>query len=184
MVDQMTFCTKFSVYFVLALNAFGSFIILFLICVCTYDISLLPAYKKLYLVLALIIWLLLFCIYIAKIVLIIIGKLPKKYLRIVFISINAPALLWILIGLIYDIVHLAKKNIDSVYYPLIYWLVTIGYLICTFFDFWHLKYQDQLSSKEEIIKETVNNIESVKVENKSDNPGVEDNSNRSKSKLN
>ena len=98
----MTCCKKFLVYFFLALNIFISLVILLLLFLSTYDVGLLDWYQYLYLVLATIVWLLLFCVYICKLVLIIIGKLKlvSKYLTFTWIVLNSPAILFFLIGFI------------------------------------------------------------------------------------
>ena len=91
---EITCCKKFLVYFFLVLNIFISVVILLLLFLSTYDVDLLDWYQYLYLVVATIVWLLLFCLYVGKLVLIIIGKLPSKYLRLAWAVLNGPAIVF------------------------------------------------------------------------------------------
>ena len=153
-VTQITCCTKFLVYFFLGLNIFISLVILLLLFLSTYDVDLLDWYQYLYLVLATIVWLLLFCLYIAKLVLILIGKLPSKYLKLAWIVLNGPAIIFLLIGFIFDLVMYSRDQIAFLIYNIIYWLIMVLFGVFTGFDFYHLKYQMFLSGNK-IAEETV-----------------------------
>ena len=153
-VTQITSCTKFLVYFFLGLNIFISLVILLLLFLSTYDVVFLDWYQYLYLVLATIVWLLLFCVYIAKLVLIIIGKLPSRYIKLIWIVLNGPAIIFLLIGFIFDLVMYSNNQIAFIIYNIIYWLIMILYGVFTGFDFYHLKYQIYLSGNY-IFEETV-----------------------------
>ena len=165
-MTEITCCKKCSVYTFLALNIFLSLIILLLLFLSTYDVIFLDWYQYIYLVLATIVWLLLFCTYVAKLVLIIIGKLPSKYLKLAWIVLNAPAFAFLLIGLIFDIVMYSKIEIAFIIYLIIYWLVSVLYIVFTLFDFFHIEYQIKLSenmanSEEKTVKD--DNLQNVEV---------------------
>ena len=146
-VTQITCCSKFLVYFFLALNIFISLVILLLLFLSTYDVIFLDWYQYLYLVFATIVWLLLFCVYVGKLVLIIIGKLPPKfmkytkYIKLVWIVLNGPAIIFLLIGFIFDLVMYSNDQIAFLIYNIIYWLIMVLYGLFAGFDFYHLKYQ-------------------------------------------
>ena len=146
-VTSITSCSKFLVYFFLALNIFISLVILLLLFLSTYDVVFLDWYQYLYLVFATIVWLLLFCVYVGKLVLIIIGKLPSKYMKyikyikLVWIVLNGPAIIFLLIGFIFDLVMYSNDQIAFLIYNIIYWIIMVLYGIFAGFDFYHLKYQ-------------------------------------------
>ena len=163
-VAQITCCSKFLVYFFLALNIFISLVILLLLFLSTYDVVFLDWYQYIYLILATIVWLLLFCVYIAKLVLILIGKLPSKYLKLAWIVLNGPAIIFLLIGFIFDLVMYSQDQIAFLIYNIIYWIIMVLYGVFTGFDFYHLKYQKFLSENnmfEETIKD--GRLENVEV---------------------
>ena len=153
-VAQITSCSKFLVYFFLALNIFISLVILLLLFLSTYDVVFLDWYQYIYLILATIVWLLLFCVYIAKLVLILIGKLPSKYLKLAWIVLNGPAIIFLLIGFIFDLVMYSRDQIAFLIYNIIYRLIMVLFGVFTGFDFYHLKYQMFLSGNK-IAEETV-----------------------------
>ena len=142
---EITCCKKFLVYFFLALNIFISVVILLLLFLSTYGVDLLDWCQYLYLVVATIVWLLLFCLYVGKLVLIIIGKLPSKYLKLAWIALNGPAIVFFIIGFIYDIVMFCNREINLLLYNIIYWIVLALFAVFTVFDFFHIKYQLILS---------------------------------------
>ena len=164
-MDEMTCCKKFLVYFFLALNIFISLVILLLLFLSTYDVGLLDWYQYLYLVLATIVWLLLFCVYICKLVLIIIGKLKlvSKYLTLTWIVLNSPAILFFLIGFIFDLVMYSNDQIAFIIYNIIYWIILVLYGVFAGFDFFLIKYQIILSGQS--LNETVRdgNLDNVEV---------------------
>ena len=143
--NKMSCCKKCCVYAILVLNIVLTIIILLLLFLSTYDVGLLDWYQYLYLVLATIVWLLLFIYYVGKFVLIIIGRLPHKYLKLVWIALNAPATLFFLIGLIFDIVMYTKNEIRVFLYLLIYIIHLVLFLVFTICDFFQLKCQIQIS---------------------------------------
>ena len=96
---EISTCKKFLVYFFLDLNIFITIVILLLLFLSTYDVQFLDWFQYLYLVLATIVWLLLLCVYIGKLVLILIGKLPSKYLKLAWIVLNGPVIVFFLLDL-------------------------------------------------------------------------------------
>ena len=138
---EMTCCQKFRVYFFLGFNIFISLMILLLLFLATYDVDFLNWYKYLYLVVATMVWLLLFCQYVGKLVLILISKLSSKYLKylkIIWICLNSPALVFFLIGFIFDLVMYSNNEIAFIIYNIIYWIIFILFLVFTIFDFFHI----------------------------------------------
>ena len=142
---EITSCKKFLVYFFLALNIFITIVILLLLFLSTYDVQFLDWYQYLYLVLATTVWLLLFCVYVGKLVLILIGKLPSKYLKLAWIVLNGPAIVFLLIGFIFDIVMYCNRQINLLLYNILYWIILVIFGVFTAFDFFHIKYQLILS---------------------------------------
>ena len=65
-----------------------------------------------YLVLDYIVWILLFCVYVAKLVLILIGQLPGKYVKLSWMVLNIPASVFFLIAFIFDLVMFGKSGIN------------------------------------------------------------------------
>ena len=169
---EITCCKKFLVYFFLALNIFISVVILLLLFLSTYDVDLLDWYQYLYLVVATIVWLLLFCLYVGKLVLIIIGKLPSKYLRLAWTVLNGPAIVFFIIGFIFDIVMYSNGDINLILYNIIYWIVLVLFAVFTVFDFFHIKYQLILSGNH-ISEETQKFVNAGKVEVRSYQDGAE-----------
>ena len=171
---EMTCCRKFRVYFFIGFNIFISLLILLLLFLATYDVDFLNWYKYIYLILSTMVWLLLFCQYVAKLVLILIGKLPPKYLKLIWICLNVPAFVFFLIGFIFDLVMYSNNDIAYIIYNIIYWVFFILFGVFTVFDFFHIKYQIQLSekainNKANINKETIkeDKLEDVKIHQKS-----------------
>ena len=115
-MTEVTCCKKGLVYTFLGLNIFLSLLICFFLSLATYDTIFLDWYQYLYLVVAYIDWLLLFCTYVAKLVLILIGKLPTKYVRLTWMVLNIPASVFFLIAFIFDLVMLKQNEISwSIY---------------------------------------------------------------------
>ena len=164
-MNGITCCKKFLVYFFLALNIFISLVICLLLFLSTYDVEFLDWYQYLYLVLATIVWLLLFCLYVGKLVLIIIGKLPAKYLKMAWIILNSPAIVFLLIGFVFDLVMYSNKEIGLLLYNIIYWIILVLFGVFAGFDFFLIKYQIMLSGNfvnEETVKDD-NKLENVEV---------------------
>ena len=162
---ELTCCKKFLVYFFLVLNILLSLIILLLLFLSTYDVVFLDWYQYLYLVVATIVWLLLFCAYVGKLVLIIIGRLPSKYLKLVWIVLNSPAFVFLLIGFVFDLVMYMNDEINLIVYNIIYWIIFVFYIVFTVFDFCFIEYQIQLSGNKIISKETEkgDNLQNIEV---------------------
>ena len=140
------------VYFVLSLNILGSFLILLILFFGLYDISILKVYQIFYFILALLTWILQFGVYTAKLVLILIGKLPNKYLHLSWFIINVPAAFCLVVGFICDIIKLIDGSLGLIIYAFIYWLFCAGFIVCSWLDYKHLDLQADLSNKK-------NNIE-------------------------
>ena len=163
--NKMSCCKKCCVYAILALNIFLTILILLLLFLSTYDVGLLDWYQYLYLVLAHIIWLLLFIFYVGKLVLIIIGKLPSKYLKIIWFALNGPAIVFFIIGLIFDIVMYTKNQIAIFLYLLIYCIHMALFLAFTICDFFQIFCQIQISeNNKSCCSKNNNNIINIKQE--------------------
>ena len=96
-----------------------------------------------------IVWLLLFILYVGKLVLILIGqlnKLPTKYIKLSWLVLNGPAILFFIIGFIFDLVMYSQSEINLFLYIILYWIILVLYGVFTAFDFFHIDYQIQLSS--------------------------------------
>ena len=148
-MGDISCCKKFLIYFFLGLNIFITIVILLLLFLATYDVNLLDWYQYIYLVLAMIVWLLLFVVYVGKLVLILIGqlnKLPTKYIKLAWLVLNGPAILFFIIGFIFDLVMYSQGEINMFLYIILYWIILVLYGVFTAFDFFHIDYQIQLSS--------------------------------------
>ena len=141
---EITCCKKGLVYTFLGLNIFLSFFICFLLSFATYDTIFLDWYQYMYLVLAYIVWLLLFCIYVAKLVLILIGQLPGKYVKLSWMVLNIPASVFFLIAFIFDLVMFGKEEILWNIYIIVFVLVFILFIVFTVFDFFLISIQIQM----------------------------------------
>ena len=138
-------CKKGLVYTFLGLNIFLSFVINLLLYLATYDVIFLDWYQYMYLVFAVIIWLLLFCTYVAKLVLILIGKLPSEFIiRITWMALNIPAIIFFIIAFIFDLVMYDQNEISWSIYIIAFVLIFILFLIFTGFDFFLIKIQYQM----------------------------------------
>ena len=142
-MSDITCCKKGLVYTFLGLNIFLSFIINLLLWVCTYDITLLDWYQYIYLILAIIIWLLLFLTYVAKLVLILIRKLPSKYILLTWLVLNIPASVFFLIAFIFDLVMLKQDDINWSLYIIIFVVV----FFCVYCFHWVRFFFDKNSDK-------------------------------------
>ena len=138
-------CKKALVYTFLGLNIFWSLLLLFLLSLSTYDTNFLDWYQYMYLVLAYIVFLLLFCIYIAKLVLILIGKLPTKYITLAWMILNIPATVFFIIAFIFDLVMYSDEQILLSLYIVLLVVVFVIYIIFTGFDFFLIKTQINMS---------------------------------------
>ena len=137
-------CKKALVYTFLGLNIFLSLVINLLLYLATYDVIFLDWYQYMYLVFAVIIWLLLFCTYVAKLVLILIGKLPSKYIMLTWLALNIPATVFFIIAFIFDLVMLDQGGISWDLYIVIFVLVFILFLVFTGFDFFLINIEIQM----------------------------------------
>ena len=144
-MTEVSCCKKGLVYTFLGLNIFLSFVINLLLYLATYDVIFLDWYQYMYLVFAVIIWLLLFCTYVAKLVLILIGKLPSEFIiRITWMALNIPAIIFFIIAFIFDLVMYDQNEISWSIYIIAFVLIFILFLIFTGFDFFLIKIQYQM----------------------------------------
>ena len=144
-MTEVSCCKKGLVYTFLGLNIFLSFVINLLLYLATYDVIFLDWYQYMYLVFAVIIWLLLFCTYVAKLVLILIGKLPTEFIiRITWMALNIPAIIFFIIAFIFDLVMYDQNEISWSIYIIAFVLIFILFLIFTGFDFFLIKIQYQM----------------------------------------
>ena len=141
---EISCCKKGLVYTFLGLNIFLSLLICFLLSFATYDTIFLDWYQYIYLVLAYIVWLLLFCFYVAKLVLILIGLLPGKYVRLSWLVLNIPAGVFFLIAFIFDLVMYGQEEILWNIYIIFFVLVFILFIVFTLFDFFLINIQIQM----------------------------------------
>ena len=143
-MTDVSCCKKGLVYTFLGLNIFLSFVINILLYLATYDVIFLDWYQYMYLVFAVIIWLLLFCTYVAKLVLILIGKLPSKFILITWMALNIPAIIFFIIAFIFDLVMYDQNEISWSIYIIAFVLIFILFLVFTGFDFFLIKIQYQM----------------------------------------
>ena len=163
-MSDITCCKKGLVYTFLGLNIFLSLIINLLLWVCTYDITLLDWYQYIYLILAIIIWLLLFLTYVAKLVLILIRKLPSKYILLTWIVLNIPASVFFLIAFIFDLVMFKQDDINWSLYIIIFVVVFFVFIVFTGFDFFLIKIQIKMG--DETDNKNMLNINSTSIQGK------------------
>ena len=144
-MTDVSCCKKGLVYTFLGLNIFLSLVINLLLYLATYDVIFLDWYQYMYLVFAVIIWLLLFCTYVAKLVLILIGKLPSEFIiRITWMVLNIPAIIFFIIAFIFDLVMYDQNEISWSIYIIAFVLIFILFLVFTGFDFFLIKIQYQM----------------------------------------
>ena len=144
-MSEIHCCKKALVYTFLGLNIFLSLLICFLLSLATYDTIFLDWYQYMYLVLAYIVWLLLFVVYVAKLVLILIGFLPTNYVKLAWMVLNIPASVFFLIAFIFDLVMFDQEEILWDIYIIVFVLVFILFIIFTGFDFFLLNLQIEMS---------------------------------------
>ena len=144
-MSEIHCCKKALVYTFLGLNIFLSLLICFLLSLATYDTIFLDWYQYMYLVLSYMVWLLLFVIYIAKLVLILIGYLPSKYVKLAWMVLNIPAFVFFLIAFIFDLVMLDQEEISWDIYIVVFVFIFILFIVFTVFDFFLLNLQIQMS---------------------------------------
>ena len=144
-MTEVSCCKKGLVYTFLGLNIFLSFVINLLLYLATYDVIFLDWYQYMYLVFAVIIWLLLFCTYVAKLVLILIGKLPSEFIILItWMALNIPAIIFFIIAFIFDLVMYDQNEISWSIYIIAFVLIFILFLVFTGFDFFLIKIQYQM----------------------------------------
>ena len=163
-MSDITCCKKGLVYTFLGLNIFLSLIINLLLWVCTYDITLLDWYQYIYLILAIIIWLLLFLTYVAKLVLLLIRKLPSKYILLTWLVLNIPASVFFLIAFIFDLVMFKQDDINWSLYIIIFVVVFFVFIVFTGFDFFLIKIQIKMG--DETDNKNMLNINSTSIQGK------------------
>ena len=144
-MSEIHCCKKALVYTFLGLNIFLSLLICFLLSLATYDTIFLDWYQYMYLVLAYIVWLLLFVVYVAKLVLILIGFLPTNYVKLAWMVLNIPASIFFLIAFIFDLVMFDQEEILWDIYIIVFVLVFILFIVFTGFDFFLLNLQIEMS---------------------------------------
>ena len=144
-MPEVTCCKKGLVYTFLGLNIFLSLLICFFLSLGTYDTIFLDWYQYLYLVVAYIDWLLLFCTYVAKLVLILIGKLPTKYIRLTWMVLNIPASVFFLIAFIFDLVMLKQNEISWSIYVVVLAFIFLLFIVFTAFDFFLINIQIEMA---------------------------------------
>ena len=108
------------------------------------NIKILYEYQKAYLVLSIILWLLISLKYLAKLLLLIytqitkkrfyIPKIEKKF-KLIWIISNGCSLIFMLIGLIWDMLLIVLGDIGSAVYVIIYFVICFIYVILSILDY-------------------------------------------------
>jgi hypothetical protein len=129
-----------------SVNLIINILLFTIICISARNSSILKPYQRAYLAFSIIIWLIITLYYLAKIALLIYFSIEKRYIlrgvkwyiekvyffwRIFF----GFAFLFMFIGFIYDIAKIMEGKIETVKYPIIYFVVCFVYVILTFFDY-------------------------------------------------
>ena len=122
--------------------------ILLILLISTNNIKILEPYKRLYLVLSIILWLIITLYYLLKICLLIVIIIIKKQIQLQYFEekiIKIVKLIWyiifgisflfLFIGLISDIVNIIQGNIKTIKYAVAYFFVGFCYTILSFFDY-------------------------------------------------
>jgi len=146
-----------------SVNLIINIILFTIICISARNSSILKPYQRAYLAFSIIIWLIITLYYLAKILLLIYFSIKKRYIirgvkwyiekvyffwRIFF----GFAFLFMFIGFIYDIAKIMEGKIETVKYPIIYFVVCFVYVILTFFDYIFIEKSVYLILKEIEIK--------------------------------
>ena len=137
-------------YILLLINLIGNTLLTVVLLISSRNIRLLKGYQKLYLVLSIILWILICLIYVAKLLSLFYVKITKNFinrrksdvekkLRWIWFITNGCSYIFILIGLIYDIVLIIKGEISSVVFPIIYFIICFIYFICSVVDFFFIE---------------------------------------------
>ena len=82
-----------------------------------------------------------------------------------WIILNSPAIVFLLIGFVFDLVMYSNKEIGLLLYNIIYWIILVLFGVFAGFDFFLIKYQIMLSGNfvnEETVKDD-NKLENVEV---------------------
>jgi len=137
-------------YILLLINLIGNTLLTVVLLISSRNIRLLKGYQKLYLVLSIILWILICLIYVAKFLSLFYVKITKNFinrrksdvekkLRWIWFITNGCSYIFILIGLIYDIILIIKGEISSVVFPIIYFIICFIYFICSVVDFFFIE---------------------------------------------
>ena len=110
--------------------------------------KILKSYQKVYLIFAIILWIIICFFYLMKLILLLYIQITKKYFNIYKLEIKVKwilgiiyycSYLLILIGFIYDIILLLKGEISSAVYPIIYFVISFIYCILSVIDFYFIE---------------------------------------------
>ena len=102
-------------YIILTINFIGNILLTIILFISSRNIKILNSYQKLYLILSIILWIIICLFYLIKIITLIYAQITKKYfhmfkfevkLKWIWGIINGCSYLFMLIGLIYDIICL------------------------------------------------------------------------------
>lgn len=160
----MTICQKVPIYIFVSINFIENLLILIILFITSRNIKLLKDYQKAYLVLSIILWIVICLFYLAKILSLIYTKIMKKKLyffeldkkvKWTWIITNGGAYIFMLIGLIYDIILIVKGDISSIIYVIIYFIICFVYVIFSIFDYIYLEKILILTCHPMIIKKSV-----------------------------
>ena len=147
----MTCCcykSKCCIYSLLIFYALINLFILIILLLSCYDISILSFFQKVYLILAVINWivLLFYCFY--KLYLLYFGKLSEEYSpKKIWKLIHLPGFVIIGIALIYDLFIVPDKSgvVGLVIYYLIFLIICAIFIVFAILDFFGIKSQIEMS---------------------------------------
>ena len=143
-LKKITICQKVTTYIILSINLILNLLITIILLISSRNIKILNDLQKSYLVLAIILWLLISLKYFAKLLLLIYTQITKKRFYIpkihnkfnlVWIISNGCALIFMLIGLIWDMVLIVSGDIANAIYVIIYFVICFIYIIFSILDF-------------------------------------------------
>ena len=106
----------------------------------------------------------LFLTYVAKLVLILIRKLPSKYILLTWLVLNIPASVFFLIAFIFDLVMFKQDDINWSLYIIIFVVVFFVFIVFTGFDFFLIKIQIKMG--DETDNKNMLNINSTSIQGK------------------
>ena len=185
----MTICQKISIYIFLSINFIGNLFLLIILFISSRNISLLNDYQKAYIVISIILWIIICFFYLSKLLSLIYTEIMKKKIyffeldkkvKWTWIITNGCAYILMLIGLIYDIILIAKGDISNIIYVMIYFIICFAYVICSIIDYIYLEKILILTCHPMIIKKSVAKSIIDDNTNKKENEDLDNETNKTK----